>query len=94
MFFYTWKYVGYDGKQAVEAYKKLKPDVVFLDVMMPDYDGFYALKKIREINRDAKIIMVTADFTPETKKRLKEMNPTDVIYKPYSIDKILDSLQK
>lgn len=84
----------YGGKQAVQAYKKVNPDVVFLDVNMPEYDGFYALKKIREINRKAKIIMVTADFTQETKKRLKEMNPTDVIYKPYNIDKLLTSLKK
>ena len=83
----------YDGKKAVQAYKKTNPDVVFLDVSMPEYDGFYALKKIREINRDAKVIMVTADFTQETKKRLKEMNPTDVIYKPYNIDKLLTGLQ-
>ena len=63
--------------------KKLKPDVIFLDVIMPNYDGFYTLNKIREIDADAKIIMVTADFSPSTKKKLKELKANDVIYKPY-----------
>ena len=41
---------GYDGKEAVELYQKLRPGLVILDVYMPKYDGFYALEKIREIN--------------------------------------------
>ena len=82
-----------DGKEGFESYKKLNPDVVFLDIMMPDYDGFYALQKIREVKSDAKVIMVTADMSSETKKKLREMKPTDVIYKPYNVEKILDNLE-
>jgi DNA-binding response OmpR family regulator len=81
-----------DGKEGFELYKKLKPDVIFLDVIMPNYDGFYTLKKIREIDADAKIIMVTADFSPSTKKKLKELKANDVIYKPYdgkAIDRVI-----
>ncbi len=81
-----------DGKEGFELYKKLKPDVIFLDVIMPNYDGFYTLKKIREIDAEAKIIMVTADFSPTTKKKLKELKATDVIYKPYdgkAIDRVI-----
>jgi len=77
-----------DGREGFELYKKLKPDVIFLDVIMPNYDGFYTLKKIREIDTTAKIIMVTADFSPSTKKKLKEMKATDIIYKPYDVKKI------
>ncbi len=72
-----------DGKEGFELYKKLKPDVVFLDVIMPNFDGFYTLKKIREIDSNAKIIMVTADFSPSTKQKLKELKASDIIYKPY-----------
>ena len=81
-----------DGKEGFELYKKLKPDVIFLDVIMPNYDGFYTLKKIRETDPDAKIIMVTADFSPTTKKKLKELKATDIIYKPYdgrAIDRVI-----
>ena len=83
---------GKDGKEGFELYKKLKPDVIFLDVIMPNYDGFYTLKKIREVDSDAKIIMVTADFSPSTKKKLKELKASDIIYKPYdgkAIDKVI-----
>ena len=83
---------GHDGSEGFELFQKLNPDIIFLDVIMPKYDGFYTLKKIREINSNAKVIMVTADFSPETKKKLKEMNATDIIYKPYdrkAIDKVI-----
>ncbi len=83
---------GHDGMQGFELYQKLKPDIIFLDVIMPKYDGFYTLEKIREVDSETKIIMVTADFSPETKKKLKEMKATDIIYKPYdrkAIDKVI-----
>ena len=47
---------GYDGRQAVELYQKLRPALVILDVYMPKYDGVYALEKIREINPSAKVM--------------------------------------
>jgi sugar-specific transcriptional regulator TrmB/CheY-like chemotaxis protein len=81
-----------DGKEGFELWKKLKPDVLFLDVIMPNFDGFYTLRKIREIDAEAKIIMVTADFSPTTKKLLKELKATDIIYKPYdgkAIDRVI-----
>ncbi len=83
---------GNDGMEGFELYMKFKPDIVFLDVIMPKYDGFYTLNKIREVDPTTKVIMVTADFSPETKKKLKEMKATDIIYKPYdrkAIDKVI-----
>ena len=85
---------GYNGEEAVELYEKLKPDIVFCDVMMPQYDGFYALKKIRGIDPNAKVIMVTADMTSDTEEQLKELNATAVVYKPYEIDGIMDTIDK
>lgn len=85
---------GYDGKQAVELFVELKPDVVFLDVMMNNYDGFYALEKIREIQSDAIVIMVTADLTSDTANRLSELNASAIIFKPYDIKQVLSTIQK
>ncbi|MGI0047680.1 MAG: response regulator [Nitrosotalea sp.] len=85
---------GYDGVEAVGLYEKLKPDVVFLDVMMERYDGFYALEKIREIQHDAVVIMVTADLTIDTDDRLSKLNPSAIIYKPYDIDMIVGTVNK
>lgn len=85
---------GYNGKAAVELYEKLKPDIVLLDVMMPEYDGFYGLENIKKINPAAKVIMVTADLTYDTEKKLKALNASAVIYKPYEIDSVVDTIHK
>ena len=73
---------GYNGKDAVELYLKFRPNVVFLDVMMPDYTGIYALEKIKQIDSDAKIIMTTADTTEETENSLVELDVSYIAYKP------------
>ena len=85
---------GYDGKSAVELYKEHKPDIVLLDVMMPDYDGFYGLEQIRKIDPAAKVIMVTADLTSDTEKKLIELKASAMIYKPYEIDSVIETIQK
>jgi len=85
--------VGYNGKDAVELYNNFKPDVVLLDVMMPEFNGFYALQKIREVKSDAKIIMITADKTKKTEERLIEMNASAILYKPYEIDNLVKSIK-
>lgn len=84
---------GYNGKDAVDLYQKLKPDVVFLDVLMPKYDGFYALEKIRQLNPDSKVIMVTASLTAETEDKLNELNASSIIYKPYDIDEVVKTVK-
>lgn len=86
--------LGYNGKEAIELYKKLKPDIVLLDIMMPDYDGFFAFEGIRKQNSDAKIIAVTADLTEETEKKLIRLNVNAIAYKPYDIDNIVDTIEK
>lgn len=85
---------GHNGKDAVELYHKLKPDVVFLDVLMPHYDGFYAVTTIQKTDPNVKVIMVTADLTQDTADRLEEMNITDIIYKPYEFDDVLTAINR
>ncbi len=79
---------GYDGKDAVRLYKKYRPDIVFTDIMMPEYDGFYAMKEIRKFDPHAKVVAVTADYTDESATRLKEFNIFAVVYKPFDIQDI------
>jgi len=85
---------GYNGKEAVELYRKHNPNVVFLDLMMPDYDGFYALEHIRKINPAAKVVVVTADLRRDTANKLNILKPTEVFIKPYDINKISELLAK
>ena len=85
---------GYDGTAAVELYKEHNPDIVLLDVMMPDFDGFYGLEQIRKHDPNAKIIMVTADLTSDTEKKLVELKASAMIYKPYEIDSVIETIEK
>lgn len=81
---------GYNGKMAVELYQKQKPDVVFLDLMMPDYDGFYALENIRNINPDAYVVVITADVGKDKELVLESLKPNKVIIKPFDMDELLN----
>lgn len=58
---------GVNGKDAVELYQKLHPDIIFMDAMMPQYDGFYGLEKIMEYDPNARVIMVTGSANVEDK---------------------------
>lgn len=81
---------GYNGKQAVELYERLRPDVVFLDLIMPEYDGFYALDRLRRIDPDSKVIVITANhLTGADEARLVSLNPTRVVTKPFDVNDIL-----
>lgn len=50
-----------NGKEGVDKYKEVKPDVTFMDLTMPVMDGYRAVEKIIEFDRNALIIVVTAD---------------------------------
>lgn len=86
--------LGKNGKEGVELYQQHKPDVVFLDLVMPQYDGFYALEEIKKINPDAKIMIITAFLTDMMKKRLDSFRVQDVFQKPYSVKEIAESLKE
>lgn len=53
----------YNGLEGVELYNKLHPDAVLLDLMMPEYDGLYALKEIRKIDPKSVVLIVTGGLT-------------------------------
>ncbi|QLH11243.1 response regulator [Nitrosarchaeum sp. AC2] len=82
-----------DGNQAVIMYKKHHPDIVFTDLSMPKYDGFYAIEKIKNMNPDAKIVAVTADSTAKESLFLESLNVT-VISKPFEIQEIRQTISK
>jgi len=85
---------AYDGNQAVEMYKKIFPDIVFSDVMMSGYDGFYVLKKIRQINPHAILVMITGDVRPETIDELKRLRADAIVFKPFDMKQIVKTVNK
>lgn len=85
---------GTDGKDAVELFDELKPDVAIVDLMMPEYDGFYAILGIREIDPNAKILVLTADVTEKTKRRLDQLKSISLMYKPYDLDDVVHEVKR
>jgi len=80
---------GRNGKDAVAQYEKLRPDITFLDVVMPNTDGLYALDLIREMDPNAIVIMITTDLSQDTAKRLEDLKATAVVYKPFDINDLV-----
>jgi len=84
---------GYNGNDAVDLYKLHKPDLVFVDIMMPDSSGFNAIKKIRAENESAFIIAVTADVRSLTEDKLKKLSVNHIAYKPVDMDEIIKIIE-
>ena len=82
---------GYDGLTAIKLYKEKKPDVVLIDMMMPNGSGFYAIKKIQEINSKAKIIAVSGDSSYSTEEKLEKLS-IQLIQKPFNLEQIIDAI--
>ena len=74
---------AFNGTQAVNKIRSSLPDLVLLDVMMPDMDGFEVLRIIREVSR-VPVIMLTAKGEEEDRVRRLEMGADDYITKPFS----------
>ena len=74
---------AYRGLQALDEIRKEMPDLVLLDVMMPDVDGFEVLKLIRE-NGTVPVIMLTAKGEEDDRVRGLELGADDYITKPFS----------
>lgn len=75
---------GNDGLDAVKLYEKHTPDIIFTDFQMPKYDGLYAIESIKDMNADAKIIMVTGDSNARDSAILNALK-VPVINKPFDI---------
>ncbi len=79
------------GKEALEKVKEEKPDVVLLDVIMPDMSGWDVCKKIKEddATKDIPVIMLTILFGEEEKKKSFEVKADAHIEKPIVIDRVI-----
>jgi len=85
---------GNNGLDAVNLYKRFKPDVVLMDLIMPQYDGFYGLEKIRQYDPNSKVIIFSASLTPEYIKTLREMKASAITQKPYDMDLVVKLIDK
>jgi len=83
-----------DGLQAVEKYSQCKPDLVTMDITMPNMDGITAVKKIIEQDPGALIVMVSAMGQKALVVEALTAGARDFIVKPFQPDRILEALSK
>ncbi|MDP2928925.1 MAG: response regulator [Candidatus Omnitrophota bacterium] len=74
------------GKEAIKIVEKERPRIILLDINMRGMDGIETLEKIRRIDKEAVIIMVTGVKDEDTMKRAKELGADDYITKPLSLE--------
>ncbi len=83
-----------DGAVAVELYKERRPDIVTMDITMPEMDGISAVKAIREFDPGAKIIMCSAMGQQMMVMEAIQAGAKDFIVKPFQQDRVLQALEK
>ena len=92
---------GYDvageaenGAKAVEKYNETKPDLVMMDITMPEMDGIQALKKIKEGDANACVIMCSAMGQQAMVIESIQSGAKDFIVKPFQADRVLEAVKK
>lgn len=83
-----------NGKEALEQYKALKPDVVTLDITMPEVDGLQAVKDIMAYDRNAKVIMCSAMGQQAMVLEAIKSGARDFIVKPFQPERVLEAINK
>ena len=93
------KYEGWDvqvahsGRKAVAAAKEYKPDVIVLDMMLPDYDGLEVLRKVRALSPDVPVLFLTARDSVEDRVHGLTAGGDDYVTKPFSLEEVVARLR-
>lgn len=83
-----------NGVLAVEMAGRLKPDIVCLDVIMPEKNGLDALCEIKVARPETEVVMITSNADPETVQESIQNGASGFIIKPFNAARILDTLEK
>ncbi|PTQ52658.1 MAG: Chemotaxis regulator - transmits chemoreceptor signals to flagelllar motor components CheY [Brockia lithotrophica] len=83
-----------NGVEAVALYRELRPDLVTMDITMPEMDGIAALKQIRTLDPEAKVIMVSAMGQQAMVIEAIQSGARDFIVKPFQAERVLEAVRK
>jgi UDP-3-O-[3-hydroxymyristoyl] N-acetylglucosamine deacetylase len=83
-----------DGREGLSVFEREKPDIIILDVWMPEVDGLEVLKQIKGVDRDAAVIVISGHGTISTAVEAVKMGAYDFLEKPLSIDKVLEVMTR
>jgi twitching motility two-component system response regulator PilG len=86
--------IAFNGKEALEKVDNLAPDLILLDIMMPQMDGFEVLEKLQENQETAGIpvIMLTARKSREDMQKAKDLGAVEYITKPFKAVEVVDKV--
>ena len=93
------RYEGYDvffadnGWKGLELYRQEHPDVIVLDLRMPELDGVAVLKEIRRVDLKQPVIVLTGDTTPEVERQVRALGVNEFIIKGSSMKFLVDTLK-
>ncbi|QQE79269.1 response regulator [Alicyclobacillus sp. SO9] len=83
-----------NGNEALEQFKALNPDIVTLDITMPEKDGLTALKEIRQLDPNSKIIMASAMGQQNMVIEAVQAGAVDFVVKPFEESRVVEALKK
>jgi two-component system chemotaxis response regulator CheY len=83
---------GSNGNEAVQKYKELKPDIVTMDIIMPEKDGIEGLQEILAYDPEARVVMVTAIDQRDSLMKAIRLGAMDYIVKPFENERVVSAL--
>ena len=84
---------AFNGKQAIQKLRDVTPDLILLDIMMPDLDGFEVLETIREIT-NVPVIMLTAESGRENVAFIAKLGVRDYLVKPFKDEQLIEKVSR
>jgi len=82
------------GKEALEIFSRNRPEWVFLDIKMPDMNGLEVLKKMKEIDPNIKVIMITGRNDESAQNEAQALGASDYLIKPIDLDDLAAKITK
>ena len=83
-----------NGREMIDMYKEHKPDLVTLDITMPEMDGLQALKEVKKIDSGAKVIMCTAMGQQSMVMEALTNGAVDFLVKPFQQERVIEAVTK
>lgn len=78
---------GHNGLEAVVLYEEYRPNLVLIDISMPDYDGIYGIENIKKVNPDAKVIILSGNYNKSDEQKINSFNAI-MLEKPYPLKQL------
>jgi DNA-binding NtrC family response regulator len=82
------------GRNGLELYRRERPDVVVLDLKMPEMDGLTGLQQIRSVYFKQQVIILTGAGTPEMEQRVYALGVSEFVHKEFSLHRLGDALKR